>query len=242
VPRFLEFCWVWIRGDWKKIRIVEIGEFPKSEDPAVGIALGYTDVNQVHIGILYKSQRTDLLLHLAWHHALRNDELNGNLDDRIRKFHFVIPDIPKERIRSFSALCKRISQRQNIPYGINYDKTRFTEEGYLIIGDDEYGLTCATFVMAVFKQAGFDLMKSIDWPAGRKKDIEWHAQIVAKLKETQAQFQISKEHIRNIESEIGCARFRPIEVAGASTGTLPSGFPYSWLAGTHIDKLLLQKK
>ena len=70
------------------------------------------------------------------------------------------------------------------------------------------GLTCATFVLAVFASEGYNLINTTEWPH-RPEDEEWHKSII----DTLIYFKAEAEHIANVLSEKGCARFRPEEVS-----------------------------
>jgi hypothetical protein len=65
------------------------------------------------------------------------------------------------------------------------------------------------------------LVRYESWPEVREGDAEWQRLILAKLLETGA----SAEHVHAVSTEIGSARFRPEEVAGAaSISQLPADF------------------
>lgn len=50
------------------------------------------------------------------------------------------------------------------------------------------------------------------WPVGRQGDLEWQEFVVSELIRTGA----DQKHIDAVKGDIGSARFRPEEVAGAS--------------------------
>jgi hypothetical protein len=91
-----------------------------------------------------------------------------------------------------------------------------------LFGSTRHGLTCATFVLAVFHQAGLPLVRYDSWPVNRPGDAEWQESIVNLLERTGA----APEHIAKVKTEIGAVRYRPEEVAGAATSvSIPAEFP-----------------
>jgi hypothetical protein len=108
---------------------------------------------------------------------------------------------------------------QRIPYGLAYDGGKFRADGRMELASGELGLTCATFVLAVLAGAGLTLLDLATWDQRddkrRADDDAWHASIVAFLKKTKTDDDITDEHIAGVESEKNCARYRPEEVAGA---------------------------
>lgn len=112
-------------------------------------------------------------------------------------------------------MCRLISERHGdlgLPYGLSYQIGRFDPQtAELLLDDGAVGLTCATFVLAVFASCGVRLIDTENWPE-RPEDAEWHKAIIAALSR-----RASPEHIAAVTTETGCARFRPEEVAGASS-------------------------
>jgi hypothetical protein len=90
--------------------------------------------------------------------------------------------------------------------------------------------------MAVFRNAGIELIEWWTWPS-RPGDAEWHQRIIGALHYFQqyCPTEISQEHINNVSQEIGCARFRPEEVTGACASmNLPVSFNFAVAAGGKI--------
>lgn len=55
-------------------------------------------------------------------------------------------------------------ERNGIPWGIAYEGTAFQPDGELVLGRGCTGLTCATFIMALFSAAGVELIDTAAWP------------------------------------------------------------------------------
>ena len=233
-----------------KYSIERISGF-KDSDQVVSVAIGYSDTegDQIHCGILYKHQGNTFLLHLAWHNILLNNQECDWFFQRCPDLFFVplLSELPIEKLKVLSSTCKLIHDRhheEGIPYGIRFGKQKFTPEGLLDWGKGKTcGLTCATFVMAVFRAAGINLAHTKFWWS-RLSDRRWHGKIMADLSDTSKTRNISAEHLQNVEKEKWCSRFRPEEVAAMTTKKkLPSNFFHASISGAYIvDQLQLEKE
>jgi hypothetical protein len=201
-----------ISVDW----LWNTSDLTKSGSDFMAISVGFPQRNhpQLHCGILHVDNNKKVsFLHLAWHSKLENE-----LPSSYPEFLFVLPAIGSRKKLLVNAMCRRVWERykeDGLPYGLGYsDGFFFGQEGILDL-NGRCGLTCATFVLAILKSSKIDLLRLSDWPTNRQGDADWHNNIVSELKRTQKKFKISDNHIRNVEAEIGCARYRPQEVAGA---------------------------
>ena len=75
-------------------------------------------------------------------------------------------------------------------------------------GNPGKGLTCATYILFVFTQLGFDPVKPSEWPE-RPGDIAWQEEIIALL--TKFSY-MTKDELDAIRADVGTVRFRPLEV------------------------------
>lgn len=213
--------------------LVPIEEFPGHEIIS-GIIITHVGGGQLHCGIAYKSEGQANVLHLAWHYDLRDQPVASLRDG---DYYFTLPAIDTIRQRVIAAKCRRIyrAKEQRIPYGLLYEGATFDDDGILRLGGNEHGLTCATFVMAVYASCGITLCDYAAWSA-RREDGAWHASIIALL----GQHGVSQEHLHNLEQEKGCARFRPEEVAASITfPDLPAPSDQIWQAGASIKRQLV---
>jgi hypothetical protein len=182
------------------------------------IFIGKSSEDQMHCGIVYEDFENSNFntLHLAWHNDLRNEH---EYLDWLSKYSCVHPKIHELRLGLIPAMCTRIVERQKshkIPYGLLYEGGLFSmDEGIINLGDKASGLTCATFVMAVFKSIQVDLIDIENW-GSRLSDKKWHQKVILSLENTKEKYNISDKHIDNVRNEVGCARFRPEEVAISS--------------------------
>lgn len=225
----------------------KITEFGSSSN-RIAIGLGFTDKNQLHCGILYKvnSAKTNgnYFLHLAFHNMLKEDDESQYLrQQNLQTFKFIPFDkLPPERITVFVNRCRQIynANKGNLGYAPKFSNSYFRNNGTVHLGKKEFGLTCATFVMAVFQDNQFKLVEPDLWPRRHKADAAWHSQIVNMLRKYQNHCQITEEHIKNVQDDNNdCKRFKPEEVAAASTSkVLPSKYWYAWFVGSHIREQL----
>jgi hypothetical protein len=191
-----------------------------------------------HVGLLFRENeekgRAIRLLHLAFHHRLRDDD-PAELRAPIEQLAWIETKIPPERLEMVAAMCRLVRERQRsrqeVPYALRYARTRFDGKGDLVLGAGEHGLTCATFVLAVFDAAQLALVEVETWPT-RPEDRAWQEEIVRILRGMKG---VSNEHIEAVGREVGCARFRPEEVAGASSHPAPPvGFELAESAAAQI--------
>lgn len=197
------------------------------------IAIQSVNSTQRHVGILHRQEDKVLLLHLAWHHDLRN-HLPG-------KSHLWIElHVPQLRMRQVAAICRKVwrSNEGILPYALSPPNDCFNQEtGAFLFGPTQHGLTCASFVLAVFEAAGLRLADYETWPTDRPGDQEWQSWIVGELENSDPP--ADARHIEAVRSEVGLVRYRPEDVAGAATTSpLPANFATANEQGEKILRLL----
>jgi hypothetical protein len=154
----------------------------------------------------------------------------------------VQPGIHATKARILARLCKLLAdkyrgRRPSIAYALRYEGGKFEPESGSFLTEKDRGLTCATFVLAIFATRGIPLLRTEEWPP-RPDDEAWQRAVVEMLREGGAE----AEHIAAVEQEIGCARFRPEEVAAAGTSSeLPASFGYASRVGEAIVRKLLDR-
>lgn len=219
---------------------------PFTELNMLGIAIKKNNRNQQHIGILYREGNNSpvRILHLAWHYDLRDEfvhqsyrwiQAHINDNKEVNKEDIELED---DRITLFllTAWCCTISQvnsRGKIPYGIGYLSNCFDRNGEWRKDIHGEGITCATFVMAVFESHGVPIVKREEWPS-RKEDIEWQHFVIEELEK----HEIPQEYIESQKKKIGASRFRPEEVAA---GVYSPAKPLSFDQALTISKIILEE-
>lgn len=179
--------------------------------------------NQRHIGVMHRDSNGQLhFLHLARHCHLRNDHHRPKYLSV-----WVAPGVPAERQRIVAAFCRRVwrkNERDGIPYAFsNPQDSLDPATGAFLVGPTRFGLTCSSFVLALFHAAGLQLAVYESWPADRAGDREWQQSIIAALESLQTE----QVHIDHLRGEVGAVRFRPEEVA-ASAAHAPPPTEFQW--------------
>jgi hypothetical protein len=189
--------------------------FEQLED--LGVALKRVHVNPelVHIGIIYKPDDQPVrMCHFAEDRSLLDQEAPGDyrwlqvvLDPNLRRF--------------LVGTCQAIVARNDpIRYGFPYEPPYFSSATFEYVARPlGYGLTCATFVLAVFNMAKVDLVDVATWPNATLDDQIWQQRIVRAQK-----FKMVSDAMAE---HIGAKRFRPEEVAA---GTISNPRPLTYEA------------
>ena len=211
-------------------RVHSVDEKPFEDIVNVGVAIGVSYADQRHIGMLHRDSDSDtvLMLHLAWHHRLRNEPPEPS-------FLWADPAIHPKRLVQVAAICRKVwraNKNGGIPYAFSHPNDCFdADTGRYLLGPTRLGLTCATFILAVFHTAGLQLVQYESWPIGREGDAEWRQRMVSLLEQHGA----CPDHVKAVRNDVGSARYRPEEVAGAATvSPLPADFEMAAGRGRQI--------
>lgn len=210
----LEVC---SSGFSNQMAVYRSDERPFDDVRALGVvvspvpALSPQDPYGVHSGILYKIDGGSARIsHLAWHFRLEDVPAA----DPYLWADVGLDDANSRVIAAWLAL--RQKSPSNIPYGLDaggacFDKT--TRE--FLPPPLGKGLTCATYIVTIFKSLGFPLLLEDTWPTDRADDHSWQRAVVDMLTKTGA----DKDHIEAVGKDVGAKRFRPAEVVGAAIHT-----------------------
>lgn len=215
-------------------RVFSQAQHPVTSISFAAVAIKSISETQRHIGILYNSPSNPeaTLLHLAWHHSLRNESPNST-------YLWINPAIHPRRLRQVAAFCRKVwkSNGTRLPYAFSHPKGSLEgKTGRFLVGPTRYGLTCASFVLAVFEATGNHLLKYDTWPQLREGDEEWQREILGSLR---AASEVTAAHLEAVENEVGAVRFRPEEVAGAAAASdLPADFHTAVAHSARILQLL----
>lgn len=180
----------------------------------VAIAIREFELGRRHTGLFFRVAEEGQVefLHLAWHCDL---QLESSFSD---KYCWIDPDIPKPRLRQVAALCDDIvaaNLTDGIPYASGSPIGAFDDQtNRFLLGPTRAGLTCASFVLAVFERAKLRLVNYSGWPPPDHEDISFQQFVLDNLRGRPG---VSAEHITAVEREIGTSvRYRPEHVAGAA--------------------------
>lgn len=205
-------------------------DVPLEKLRSVGVAITLTGPGRWHAGMLHRAEGEVVnMLDLASDHWLRNSPPSS-------KYAWVQLELPAIRLLSVAAMCRRIAKLYaktpgGLPYAFRYKETAFRGDGKLLLGKTEHGLTCATFILAVLKSAGIELLKLSEWHL-RDGDVARHRELLAML---QGDPSVARDHVDKIAEEVSCVRYRPEEVVGAaSSAELPVSFLVAEAAAEQI--------
>jgi hypothetical protein len=204
---------------------------PFNEVADLGIAIRTIQgEQQLHIGVLYRFENSDaMLLNLRHHLDLRNEAPSEH-------YRWLQVDLDEINRRLLVALCRLIAERsKNVPFGFTFNGRYFTNSGDYIGRDLGHGLTCASFVMAVFETYSIQLLKLEEWPQQQPDDMIWQAGQVRAI-----QFRHGQIIASAVAGHIGSSRFLPEEVtAGAIDAKRPLGLQQAQRLGRRIRRDLL---
>lgn len=174
-------------------------EAPFDQLRSAGVAIMATDPGRWHAGMLHRAgTNTVYMLDLAWDHRLRNSPPDNECA-------WVQLDLPNVRLLSVAAMCRRIAKLHarpgcGLPYAFLYQETTFKVDGAVLLGKSEHGLTCATFVLAVLRATGIELLDLAGWP-NRHDDVVRHQELLAWLEKDS---RVAKEHVAAVAAEVNC--------------------------------------
>jgi len=173
----------------------------------VAISFERTGPSQNHAGLcIRQGPGPAVLIELQGHHRIEV----GPLREAAR---LAVLGIDPLRLPAVVRYVRSVGQNptDRIPYGIALPDDCFdATSGAWLLGPTGRGLTCATFVVAVLKAAGLNLLAIWTWQE-RPDDETWRRSIIAALRRNPA----NRQQADHVGREGTCTRFRPEEVAGA---------------------------
>lgn len=204
---------------------------PFAPDEVLGVAIGTPnpdDLQQRHVGFIYQiDDFGPRFCHFAWHYKLEDEPLPPDYGWGPSGLDLV----NKTVIAAYVALLKQ--NARDVPYSIDYDDEvcYFDNNGRYITQPIGRGLTCATFILSVFSQLGFNLVEADTWPE-RPDDAQWQQQIISVLTRY-----VLPEYIEAVKQQVGAKRFRPEEVAA---GVISENIPLNFSAAHTLAQEILQ--
>jgi hypothetical protein len=123
-----------------------------------------------------------------------------------------------------------------IPYSVIYQENRqFDLDGRFIPLNAGSGLTCATFLLALFVDYGFELLDIDSWPINRPGDRDWALGLLKTLAKT-----ISNDsYLTQTQYARALKRLRPEEVLAAAS--LYRGAPLTFDEVAPLSKILINQ-
>ena len=174
-----------------------------------GIAVQVTDpnTNQLHTATLYQVDGKHMIGDVQWH--LRSRREDARPSDRL---YWIAPALSQDEQRMLAAKADAWLDNNagRIPYSV-------ADPGGVVFADDVWvgdepgrGLTCATFIVALFDELGIPFVDVAAWQR-RAGDAEWFESILSAIEGT-----ASAEHVTAQRDRLGTAvRVRPSDVVAA---------------------------
>jgi len=186
--------------------------FDNIEDLAVVVC--QTGADQLHVGLIYiRDEVTPVLCHLAWHYRLMFEDPVVRPTWSESNLHWCEVNLDRINRRVIAGWLEDLKTNPNeIPYGFDIQPPVFTAEGQYIVQPDGKGLTCATFIVEVYRANALPLLDDDAWPSRLEEDTAWQERILDGLRKTGAE----QSHIDALSDDIGCVRYKPEEVAAAT--------------------------
>lgn len=200
----------------------------------IAVAICRTRHGNTHTGVAYRAMTGDVqCFHQAWDHITRNGPIDTESNHMEGPFFCVSPTVETDRARAIAAFWEFVAgQGETIGYALRDDPDAHFDEntGRLVLLNGN-GLSCSTFVLALFRSVSFPYIDTTGWPIDRAGDREAQERLMRVLEHTC----LNKNHIDQVKQEIGCERIRPEEVAGAALSeSLPVRHPDAEDAGHYI--------
>ncbi len=222
--------------------VFSINEYNKKTNPFdISITIGIPDQSpDIHAGIIFKDNSKTKFLHLAWDLDLRLEEDMDNYSKFkwVQFKYFFKGDIEDVRKRSAIRFFEMVFRKngKKIPYGTFYKYSKISRDGEFILGKGEFGLTCATFIIAIFEAIGIFLVDKSTWKYSSEDDV-WRENLIKLIEEKLHQY---KHMLRIFELEKGRPRFKPEQIVGASMSKkIPTNYKYCKKKGKKISKFIL---
>lgn len=196
-----------------------------------------------HIGVIVRVEpgHGNRLLHLGDHHQLRFDDLSDIEDLESTYVWLDFVGFSKSEMTQLAVWMEAIwaANCQKIPYGFGYSGAGYFEAltGRFVQSQTGKGLTCATFVMALFEDFLFPVVEWKSWPQ-RTSDQGFFNYIVSHLDHLVAEGKAEAAHVQAQKAALGtAARYRPSEVAVSGAAYLGAPIPFvtAELLSRHLD-------
>ena len=186
-------------------------EKPLDEMGQCGVAI-CGNTNTTHSGLLlrYPDDPVVYLLHLQTD-DLKLKQIPGCPHGCV----WGIPTVPEARLDDIAKkaiLVKDVNKDERVPYGFSTPEGFFDNEtGNMLLGPDNIGLTCATFILAIFHMSRINLIDYSSWKP-RKEDEPPQQALVDNL----VAIGCDKGEVEAVKKQMNGIRYRPEEVIAAA--------------------------
>jgi hypothetical protein len=188
---------------------------PYDQLETVGIAIRWNaEYDQMHVGVLHRLDDDVQLCHLKFHHMLAREAPDKGYfwaDCGM----FSGGEGRASNGRYFAIFVADASHNPAIPFGYAFDENCFSNDGSYQPMEIGKGLTCATFIIALFHSAGYPIIMLDTW-RHRTEDVAWQKKTLDVLR-----LCATREHVDAASAYVSQFRYRPEEVAAAAVHPSP---------------------
>ncbi|WP_322061985.1 hypothetical protein [Paraburkholderia sp. J63] len=178
----------------------------------IAVALTHSSLGGGHLGVAFHSAKDGVqLTHLAWHQQLKVDNVPSEIT---QCWICTTVELPPLASKAAVAVMRSVSKKKPlINYGIGAvaAKGSFTGNGVYRAPKGSDGLTCATFVVEILRNAGIPLVKYETWK-DNPENVAWGEAVCNALKKDG----VPDEHVDAVRKNVGKLRLRPYEAVGAA--------------------------
>ena len=196
-------------------------------DDLLGVAIKKNSSGDIHSGIVFDAGSGSKFIHLAGEKVIS--------EAPSEKYRWLKAGIDESTKKVAAGMCALIEARSpEVPYAFDRAGWTFDDAGDVVSGAPGKGMTCATFILAVFDAIRFPLLKEHQWPRGADKG--------EKLSIFSMIFggdRIESDHASKAMNDDDTPRIRPSEVAASTTETaFPVAYPLAKKRGAALEKKL----
>ncbi|MBK6006869.1 hypothetical protein JJB11_12280 [Ramlibacter ginsenosidimutans] len=210
-------------------------------DFSLALAIQQNVLGSRHVALTYKDDHKKWwVLHLGWYHELHHKEWDQ--DDLFYwvAFEALVPELAEALADQAVLMGNRLASAK-VPYSIVYTPGPYFDEAmdYVRTSVGE-GLTCSTFILAVFHRFGMPLLDESTWPRGRPGDARWGLKLARAIYRTTKGLGVPVRHFfEQIRQRWDLRRFRPEEVCASAS--IFSGGPLAFDVVEPLSKELLKE-
>lgn len=188
-----------------------------------------------HSGLLFRKQDGVYLLHLAWHCDLRCDPA-----DQAPQLYWYTPDLTPTQLGALALIAAQIAKRRaanDVTYSTDRSGCFFEPiAGAFVSGGTGTGLTCASFVWALFQGIALNPLKLETWQEDAE-DAAFGEWVVQQLT---CQLSDQHPHVIGMKGKLHSPRIRPSDIAAAAV-TPTSDWPLAFADARATGRQLLQQ-
>ena len=173
----------------------------------IAVQVSNPQSKQLHAAALYRFDGRLMIGDVQNHFASCRREARPS-----ERVYWVAPDLAQEDQRILAAKVEAWLDENHgrIPYSVAHPGGVIFKDDVWVGNEPGQGLTCATFIVALFDELGIPFIDVDTWKE-RTGDVEWAREILEMLKPL-----MSPEHVTAQEDRIGkTIRVRPSDVAAA---------------------------